>query len=69
MKLGVVVLAAGKGQRMRSRRPKVLHPLAGRPLLGHVLAAAHAIDAARVCVVYGHGGELVLRTMADYDCI
>jgi len=69
MKLGVVVLAAGKGKRMRSRIPKVLHPLAGRPLLAHVLDTVQALGAARVCVVYGHGGELVPRRMADYDCV
>jgi bifunctional UDP-N-acetylglucosamine pyrophosphorylase/glucosamine-1-phosphate N-acetyltransferase len=59
MKLGVVVLAAGKGTRMRSALPKVLHRLAGRPLLGHVLDAAAALGAAQVCVVYGHGGDQV----------
>ncbi len=69
MKLGVVVLAAGKGKRMRSRIPKVLHPLAGRPLLAHVLDTAQALGAARVCVVYGYGGELVPQRMADYDCV
>jgi len=68
MKLGVVVLAAGQGKRMRSRLPKVLHPLAGRPLLAHVLDAAHALGPERVCVVYGHGGELVRERMADYGC-
>jgi bifunctional UDP-N-acetylglucosamine pyrophosphorylase/glucosamine-1-phosphate N-acetyltransferase len=55
--LNVVILAAGKGTRMKSDLPKVLHPLAGRPLLGHVLAAADSLDPARICVVYGHGGE------------
>jgi len=69
MKLGILVLAAGKGKRMRSRMPKVLHPLAGRPLLTHVLDTAQTLEAARVGVVYGHGGELVPRRMADYDCI
>jgi bifunctional UDP-N-acetylglucosamine pyrophosphorylase/glucosamine-1-phosphate N-acetyltransferase len=59
MKLGVVILAAGKGTRMRSALPKVLHPLAGRPLLGHVIDAAAALGAAEVCVVYGHGGAQV----------
>ena len=68
MKLGVVVLAAGQGTRMRSRIPKVLHPLAGKPLLAHVLGTARTIGAARVCVVYGHGGELVPQTLADHDC-
>ena len=68
LRLGVVVLAAGQGTRMRSDLPKVLHPLAGRPLLSHVLDAAHALGARRVCVVYGHGGEAVPAAMARYDC-
>ncbi len=55
--LNVVILAAGKGTRMKSDLPKVLHPLAGRPLLAHVLAAADTLCPARTCVVYGHGGE------------
>src|SRR5688572_11448719 len=57
--LNVVILAAGQGKRMRSRLPKVLHPLAGRPLIAHVVAAARALKPARICVVYGHGGEQV----------
>jgi len=69
MKVGILVLAAGKGKRMRSRMPKVLHSLAGKPLLAHVLDTAQALGAARVGVVYGHGGELVPRHMAAYDCI
>ncbi|APR03636.1 bifunctional UDP-N-acetylglucosamine diphosphorylase/glucosamine-1-phosphate N-acetyltransferase GlmU [Thauera chlorobenzoica] len=55
----VVVLAAGQGKRMRSVLPKVLQPLAGQPLLAHVLAAARALEARRICVVHGHGGEAV----------
>ncbi|MGB5737034.1 MAG: bifunctional UDP-N-acetylglucosamine diphosphorylase/glucosamine-1-phosphate N-acetyltransferase GlmU [Thiohalocapsa sp.] len=68
MKLGVVILAAGKGTRMRSALPKVLHPLAGRPLLRHVLDAAEALGAVQICVVYGHGGDQVPTALADVDC-
>ena len=50
---------------MRSDLPKVLQPLAGRPLLGHVLDCAEALAADDVCVVYGHGGEVVQNTFAD----
>jgi bifunctional UDP-N-acetylglucosamine pyrophosphorylase/glucosamine-1-phosphate N-acetyltransferase len=57
--LSVIILAAGQGTRMRSRLPKVLQPLAGRPLLGHVLDTAAALAADDVCVVYGHGGDAV----------
>lgn len=68
MKLGVAVLAAGQGTRMRSARPKVLHSLAGRPLLAHCLDAAQAVGAAEVCVVYGHGGEQVRAALSGHDC-
>jgi bifunctional UDP-N-acetylglucosamine pyrophosphorylase/glucosamine-1-phosphate N-acetyltransferase len=57
--VNIVILAAGQGKRMRSRLPKVLHPLAGRPLIAHVIAAARALKPGRICVVYGHGGEQV----------
>ncbi len=62
MSLSIVILAAGQGTRMRSRLPKVLQPLAEKPLLGHVLATAHELGADDVCVVYGHGAEQVLAT-------
>jgi len=62
--LNVVILAAGQGKRMHSALPKVLHPLAGKPLLGHVLDTAREIGATKICVVYGHGGEQV-RTALD----
>ena len=65
MGLSIVILAAGQGTRMRSDLPKVLQPLAGRPLLAHVVATAEALSADDVCVVYGHGGDLVKATIAD----
>ncbi len=68
MKLGVIILAAGKGTRMRSALPKVLHPLAGRPLIHHVLDAAQALGAVRVCCVCGHGGQQVMASLAERDC-
>ena len=68
MKLGVVILAAGQGTRMRSQLPKVLHCIAGKPLLSHVLDSANEVGANQVCVVYGHGGERVRSAMDAYDC-
>lgn len=62
--MDVVILAAGKGTRMRSALPKVLQPLAGRPLLAHVLEVAQAVGPQRMCVVYGHGGEQVRERFA-----
>ncbi len=59
MKLGVVILAAGQGSRMRSNLPKVLHKLAGKSLLAHVVDTAEAIHSEHTTVVYGHGGEQV----------
>ena len=57
--LHVVILAAGQGTRMKSRLPKVLHRLAGKPLIEHVLAVAEAVHPATVTLVVGHGGESV----------
>ena len=66
MTLEVVILAAGQGTRMRSQLPKVLHPLAGVPLLGHVLETARELKAAKIHVVIGHGAEQV-RSELDAD--
>jgi bifunctional UDP-N-acetylglucosamine pyrophosphorylase/glucosamine-1-phosphate N-acetyltransferase len=65
MSLDVIVLAAGEGKRMRSALPKVLHPLAGRPLIAHVLVTARTLDPARIHVVYGHGGETLRTRLAN----
>ncbi len=59
MPLSVVILAAGQGKRMRSDLPKVLQPLAGRPLLKHVIDSARSLESAALYVVYGHGGDAV----------
>lgn len=61
----VVILAAGKGVRMRSERPKVLHELSGRPMLGLVLDQASALGPERVIVVVGHGGDEVRRWVEE----
>ncbi|MEY2168767.1 MULTISPECIES: bifunctional UDP-N-acetylglucosamine diphosphorylase/glucosamine-1-phosphate N-acetyltransferase GlmU [unclassified Rhodanobacter] len=65
--LHVIVLAAGAGTRMKSTHPKVLMPLAGRPLLAHVLATARALQPAAIHVVYGHGGDQVRAAFAGQD--
>ena len=67
MALEILVLAAGQGKRMRSQLPKILHPLAGRPLLAHVLASARTLEPRKVVVVHGHGAEAVRAAFADAD--
>src|ERR1700733_11541713 len=63
---GVVIMAAGKGTRLKSRRPKVLHEIGGRPLLSHVIAAAeHIVPAANIFAVVGHQAEHVRTVVAD----
>lgn len=65
MSLHVVILAAGKGTRMRSSLPKVLHPVAGRPMVSHVIDTAHQLGAEAVHLVYGHGGELLQQRLHE----
>jgi bifunctional UDP-N-acetylglucosamine pyrophosphorylase / glucosamine-1-phosphate N-acetyltransferase len=65
--VNIVILAAGAGKRMRSALPKVLHPLAGRPLLSHVLDTARSLSPTRLVVVVGHGGDVVRKTVAAPD--
>ena len=67
MPTAVIVLAAGQGTRMNSDLPKVLHPLAGVPLLAHALAAARALEPERTVVVVGHGGEAVAAAARAID--
>ena len=65
MSTSVIILAAGKGTRMRSNLPKVLQPLAGRPLLGHVIETAKKLNAANIITIYGHGGDQVQQAFAQ----
>ncbi|MFL6574799.1 MAG: NTP transferase domain-containing protein, partial [Burkholderiales bacterium] len=65
MALEILILAAGQGKRMRSKLPKILHPLAGRPLLAHVLDTARALAPRKVVVVHGNGAEQVRAAFAD----
>jgi bifunctional UDP-N-acetylglucosamine pyrophosphorylase / glucosamine-1-phosphate N-acetyltransferase len=65
--MNVVILAAGQGKRMRSDLPKVLHAIAGKPMLAHVLDTARQLKPGRICVVYGHGGERVPEALAAAD--
>ena len=62
----VVILAAGAGTRMKSQIPKVLHPICGASMLGHVLAAARELDPAELIVVVGHGGRQVAGHLAEH---
>ena len=67
--LNVIILAAGQGKRMHSALPKVLHPLAGKPLVAHVIDAARALSPRSICLVYGHGGEPVREALAAPDLV
>ena len=61
----IIILAAGKGTRMQSALPKVLHPLAGQPMLAHVIAAADSLTNAKKIIVTGHGAAQVEEAMAN----
>ena len=67
MSLSVVILAAGQGKRMGSRLPKVLHRVGGRTLIERVIGTARELKPATICVVYGHGGEQVPRSLHARD--
>lgn len=68
-KLNIVILAAGKGTRMHSNQPKVLHQLAGKPLLQHVINCANLLNPQKIIVVYGYGGEIVREAFAHENII
>ncbi|WP_374344426.1 bifunctional UDP-N-acetylglucosamine diphosphorylase/glucosamine-1-phosphate N-acetyltransferase GlmU [Azonexus sp.] len=63
----IVILAAGQGKRMHSNLPKVLHPVAGKPLAQHVIDTARTLSPEKLVVVYGHGGDVVRSTLAAPD--
>lgn len=65
MTLDVVILAAGQGTRMRSRKPKVLHTLAGKPMVRHVIDTASGLGADKLHLVIGHGGDAMRQTLGD----
>jgi len=67
--INAVILAAGQGKRMHSALPKVLHPLAGKPLVTHVIDAARAMRPRAIALVYGHGGERVRDALAAPDLV
>ncbi len=65
--MNVVILAAGMGKRMQSALPKVLHPLAGKPLLQHVIETAQSLAPSKLCVIYGHGGAAVPEAVGRWS--
>ncbi len=68
-KLNILILAAGKGTRMHSNQPKVLHEIGGTPILGHVVACAKSLNPQKIIVVYGYGGEEVQEAFKQEDII
>ena len=67
MSLEIVILAAGQGTRMRSALPKVLHPVAGNSMLGHVIHSARQLEPQHIHVVIGHGADVVRERLAADD--
>ena len=65
--MNIVILAAGQGKRMHSNLPKVLHPIAGKALVSHVIDTARSLSPQTLCLVYGHGGDAVRTTLAAPD--
>ena len=65
MPLNIIILAAGKGTRMHSNIPKVLHKIGGKAILGHVIECAKALKPQKIIVVYGFGGETVRDSFAN----
>lgn len=65
--MNIVILAAGQGKRMHSNLPKVLHPLAGKPLVSHVIDTARSLSPRKLCLVYGHGGDAVRSALEAAD--
>lgn len=67
MSLSIIILAAGQGTRMHSDKPKVLHTLAGQPLLSHVYKTATSLDHGNIIIVYGYRGDEVIQTCNDFN--
>ena len=65
--MNIVILAAGQGKRMHSNLPKVLHPIAGKALVSHVIDTARSLSPSKLCVVYGHGGDVVRSVLEAPD--
>ena len=67
MAIDVVILAAGKGTRMKSSLPKVLHKIAGKPMVEHIIDAANSLDTESLNIVYGHQAELLQKSLSHYQ--
>jgi bifunctional UDP-N-acetylglucosamine pyrophosphorylase/glucosamine-1-phosphate N-acetyltransferase len=69
MSLSIIILAAGKGTRMNSARPKVIHELAGKPMLQHVVDTSRGLNPEQIIVVIGHESEQVTAAVSDHDLV